>query len=110
MSIKKTDIQFKTVQNKDKSTTFYAHINVNTSRTVTELEKSLTKNPQLVIDEMVEQMKAAMMHHIYGDMVVPVNEIAILAQHHLTGMNDATELRELRDKLTNIIRGEPDED
>jgi hypothetical protein len=109
MSIKKADIQFKTVQNKDKSTTFYAHINVNTNRTVTELEKSLTKNPQLVINEMIKQMEAAMMHHIYGDLVIPVNNLAVLASYHLASSTDAEELRELREKLTSLIRGEEDD-
>lgn len=52
-----------------------------------------------------KQLIASLMYHIYADLIGPVNEMAILAQHHLTGMNDADELRELKQKLDDIIKG-----
>jgi hypothetical protein len=105
MSIKMNQIELRTTHDVDGSSLYEAYIVIKTERTVSAIEKTMISNPRVALEEITDQMKAALMNHIYGDLVGPINELAILAQHHLTGMNDADELLELKSTIDNIIKG-----
>ena len=68
----------------------------------------MTMNEKIVKEAVAnnkDNLQKSLIHYIYGDLLEPINELAILAQHHLTGMNDADELKELRTRIDNIMKG-----
>lgn len=69
----------------------------------------MTMNKKIVEDIVIqnqENLRKSLIHFIYGDLLEPINELAILAQHHITGQNDADEIKELRTKIDKIMKGE----
>ena len=112
MSIKKTEIKLHSQTDKNKLT----------GKTTTYIEASIILRNRYELsdmqalrmsvdedDDMIVNIKKTLiesfLHYIYGDLLGPINDLAILAQHHLTGMNDADELLELRTTIHNIIKG-----
>lgn len=106
MSIKKKEIEFRSTAQKDGSTLFESRVIIRTQRTISAVEKTMTPDVAGAVNEVKLQMEAALMNHIYGDLVLPINELAILAQHHLTGMNDAEELLELKSTIDSLVKGD----
>ena len=43
--------------------------------------------------------------HIYGDLIEPINELATLAEFHATGNDDKEEIKEIRQRLADILLG-----
>ena len=88
-------------------TTYRARILIQTQRKVTKLEQQLWPIGQKEAHETAikDQLAMAILHHIYGDLVVPINELAILAQHHITGVNDQGEISGLREGLRKLLQG-----
>lgn len=69
----------------------------------------MTMNDKIVKDAVAhnkDNLQKSLIHFIYGDLLDPINELAILAQHHITGQNDADEIKELRAKIGKIMKGE----
>ena len=106
MSVKLDQIEFS-----KKETVFsYIHtarILVSTQREITKLEMQRwpVGTRKKYEDIIKDQLAAAILHHIYGDLVVPINELAILAQHHITGVNDQGEISGLREGLRKLLQG-----
>ena len=107
MSIKLIEIEF---MKKDSAygVTHTARVLVQTRREVTKLEMlnwpiGTRQNYEDIIKD---QLAKAILHHIYGDLVPHVNELAILAQHHITGVNDQGEITGLREGLRKLLQGE----
>ena len=68
----------------------------------------MTMDDKIVNDAMArneQNLKKSLMHYIYGDLLEPINNLAILAQHHITGMNDADEIQELKKQIDTILKG-----
>ena len=106
MSVKLDKIQF--MQDETVfETTYRARILIQTQRKVTRLEQQLWPIGKKEEHEkaLKDQLAAAILHHIYGDLVVPINELAILAQHHITGVNDQGEISGLREGLRKLLQG-----
>lgn len=108
MSVKKKDVAFKYFEEENGDTRIEAALILQNRQVITALEKSLVRTPlgirSLILDRQ-DVIAKSIMYHVYGDLIGPLNEMAILAQHHLTGMNDADELRELKKKLNDILKG-----
>ncbi len=107
MSIKLSNIEHKKTKNKF-GYEYRSRILVQTNRQVTKVEMDnwpigTRKEYEDIIKD---QLAAALLHHIYGDLVTPINELAILAHHHITGVNDRGEIRGLREDLRKILQGE----
>lgn len=68
----------------------------------------MTMNDRIVKDAMKnndENLRKSLIHYIYGDLLEPINNLAILAQFHITGSNDAGEIVELRAQIDKIMKG-----
>ena len=69
------------------------------------------KNRAEFIYNVEHTLAMSLIAHIYGDLIDPINELATLAGHHVTG-DSVEELQELRQKIADILLGkipEPDE-
>lgn len=68
----------------------------------------MTMDEKIVKDAMAnneQTLKKSLIHYIYGDLLEPINNLAILAQHHISGANDAEELQELKKQIDTILKG-----
>ncbi len=107
MSIKLSNIEYKKTKNKF-GYEYRSRILVQTNRQVTKVEMdnwpigTRKEYEDIIKDELAK----AILHFVYGDLVVPINELAILAQHHITGVNDRGEITGLREGLRKILQGE----
>lgn len=107
MSVKLSEVEF---MKKDSAygVVHTGRVIIRTQREITKLEMlkwpiGTRENYENIIKD---QLAQAILHHIYGDLVVPINELAILAQHHITGVNDQGEIEGLRECLRKVIQGE----
>ena len=63
--------------------------------------------------EVEHTLAMSIIAHIYGDLIEPINELATLAEFHVTSNDDKEEIKEIRQRLADILLGkitEPDEE
>ena len=107
MSIKLSDIETKKIRNHF-GYEYRSRILIQTNRMVTKVEMDAWPvGTRVQYEDIIRsELAKAILHHIYGDLVPHVNELAILAQHHITGVNDQGEITGLREGLRKLLQGE----
>ena len=65
--------------------------------------------PKAARDEFVfgveHTLAMSIIAHIYGDLIEPINELATLAEFHVTSNDDKEEIKEIRQRLADILLG-----
>ena len=106
MSINLKNIQIK-VKDMGDVTVFHASLSVNNTNSIPKRAMNLVpkKDRADYVFNIEHTLAMSIIAHIYGDLIEPINELATLAEFHVTSNKDIAEIKEIRQRLADILLG-----